>query len=385
MAQTKRKFFSVIVDHDAQAEASQNAVQSQPLSLSDHLRQARDSTGMSLRQVADALRIRYVYLQAIEDGRWSDLPGPVYAIGFIRTLSLFLELDADDMVRRFKAEERTATSRQDLNFPVAAPEARLSGGVMLLVALLLAGVSYGGWYIWSAQNEEPVAASVEFPDRFATMLDDESVSTAPGGSALAAEFPASEPGNTPAEASVADAGAPPSSDRIVTDQASADQASADQPNADQANLAGTELAAAPSVGPAATPSAAPSATAPGPAPQQTVSASAPPLPPAAPEAEASATTTAAVSAGAGVELRATGDSWVLIRDADDSMVMTRVMRAGESYEVPEGSGMTLFTGNAGALTIYVDGEAVPAIGALGEVVRGVPLSPDDLRSFAANR
>ena len=47
------------------------------------LRASRMRIGEDLRDVAGMLRIRYPYLEAIEEGRFSDLPGQAYAVGFV--------------------------------------------------------------------------------------------------------------------------------------------------------------------------------------------------------------------------------------------------------------------------------------------------------------
>ncbi len=81
------------------------------------LRQARQSLGEELRQSAGYLRIREPYLRAIEDGRYEDLPGRAYAVGFVRAYAVALGLDADEMVRRFRdlsgaaANRKTSSSR----------------------------------------------------------------------------------------------------------------------------------------------------------------------------------------------------------------------------------------------------------------------------------
>ncbi|MBC8159418.1 MAG: helix-turn-helix domain-containing protein, partial [Alphaproteobacteria bacterium] len=49
------------------------------------LRASRLRYGEELQDVSAVLRIRYPYLEAIEDGRYDDLPGPSYAVGFVRT------------------------------------------------------------------------------------------------------------------------------------------------------------------------------------------------------------------------------------------------------------------------------------------------------------
>ena len=70
--------------------------------IADDLRQARVERGMELREAADVLRIRAVYLEALEDGRFGDLPGTTYVAGFLRTYGDALGLDGEELVRRYK-------------------------------------------------------------------------------------------------------------------------------------------------------------------------------------------------------------------------------------------------------------------------------------------
>jgi len=52
--------------------------------LGNQLREAREAAGLSLPDVEEATRIRRALLQALEEERFSDLPGDVYTKGFIR-------------------------------------------------------------------------------------------------------------------------------------------------------------------------------------------------------------------------------------------------------------------------------------------------------------
>lgn len=79
-----------------------------------------------------------------------------------------------------------------------------------------------------------------------------------------------------------------------------------------------------------------------------------------------------------VVIKASAASWVQVRASDSTTIMTKVMRAGDVYEVPDRQGLRLFTGNAGALTILVDGKAVRPIGGTGDVARDIDLTPDSL-------
>ena len=70
-------------------------------------------------------------------------------------------------------------------------------------------------------------------------------------------------------------------------------------------------------------------------------------------------------------MNAIQDSWVQVRDAGGELLLTRVLRAGEIYRVPDEPGLTLVTGNAGGLEILVDGESLGIMGPVGKVRRDV--------------
>src|SRR5213075_494028 len=79
-----------------------------------------------------------------------------------------------------------------------------------------------------------------------------------------------------------------------------------------------------------------------------------------------------------VVIRATADSWIQIRDARQSVLLTRVLKAGESCRAPAQPGLSMRTGNAGGLEIMVDGVPAPPIGARGMARRNVVLDGRDL-------
>lgn len=76
------------------------------------LRFHRNQCRLSLAQVEDALNIRENFLRAIEDGRFEDLPGRTYAIGFIKTYAQYLRLDEQQMVDIFKSQDTHSTSQK---------------------------------------------------------------------------------------------------------------------------------------------------------------------------------------------------------------------------------------------------------------------------------
>jgi cytoskeleton protein RodZ len=81
-----------------------------------------------------------------------------------------------------------------------------------------------------------------------------------------------------------------------------------------------------------------------------------------------------------IVIRAKGESWVQIRDNQANRVITdRVLRAGETIEIPNRPGIVLTTGKAENLDILLDGRDVDPFGGPG-VRRNIGLEPDRLRA-----
>lgn len=73
--------------------------------LGQRFRAAREARGLSLPEVVEQVRIRAVYLAAIENEDWSAIGAPVYIRGFLRTYARFLGLDAEEVVAEFNLGE----------------------------------------------------------------------------------------------------------------------------------------------------------------------------------------------------------------------------------------------------------------------------------------
>ncbi|NBB82862.1 MAG: DUF4115 domain-containing protein, partial [Alphaproteobacteria bacterium] len=187
MAQRNQRYFSVIVEPEPEADEPSEGGLGYGASVGDILRHARQQTGYALPDVAGVLRIRLRYLEAIEDGRFDDLPGSVYAVGFIRAYAEFLGLDTDEMVRRFKDEVAGIDRQTELNFPEPVAEGRVPGGAILMIAVLLAGVAYGGWFYLSAEDRALRDLVPQLPDRFAALLSPEGGVGTPATPALPAD------------------------------------------------------------------------------------------------------------------------------------------------------------------------------------------------------
>src|SRR6516225_4107428 len=135
-----------------------------PRSAGELLRQQREALGLDLRDVAVVLKIKPNYLAALEAGRPDLLPGPTYAIGFVRAYGEHLKLDGNEMLRRFKAESAALDTKPDLAFPMPLGERSIPHGSMLLVALILALCGYGTWYYLATSERSHPERVTEVPD-----------------------------------------------------------------------------------------------------------------------------------------------------------------------------------------------------------------------------
>ena len=322
-----------------------------PRSAGDLLRQQREALRLNLDDVAAALKIKPDYLAALEAGRPDLLPGPTYAIGFVRTYSDYLGLDGSEILRRFKAESTGLDAKPDLAFPMPLGERSIPGGGMLLVALILVLCGYGTWYYLSTGEYSRPERVAEIPIGLLSLPSAQRAreAVAPSSAETAAETQLAAPAGSGLRAS-APAGAEPSPTGDAT--------------------------AAPPVPPPGQVNALPAAI-----------SSLPPAPPPvlvglAPAAQSEGARTYGIDGPARIVIRATAESWIKIRDANQTVLLEGFLKAGETYRVPDRPGVSMRTGNAGALDITVDGKPVPAIGGMG-AVRNVLLEPQALISGPA--
>jgi len=332
------------------------------------LRRARLATGLDIADVAQRLRIRPEYLEALEAGDHGKLPGRVYAIGFVRTYSSFLGLDSAVAIERFKSEA-VSLDHTHLLPPTPPPEGRVPGGALLFVSLVSAVVLYGGWWVMSAEERRMPEIVAEVPARLQQLVDvvaqarEAVVVRLPRSEAVAPTVGTASAAPTPTVPPVAAAPQPqplaqPASPIPVA--ALPDQRPAEE--SENAEMAEDEESSRPAPEPATAS-----------APAQNIVVAAVPTAP-------SATT----DAGAGrILLRAREENWVQVRDGANAPLMTRVLKPGDVLKVPDRNGLTLMTGNAGGLDILVDGEAVPSLGAPGQVRRNVALDADKLKAGTA--
>ncbi|NKC29914.1 helix-turn-helix domain-containing protein [Falsiroseomonas selenitidurans] len=327
--------------------------------VGEELRDSRLALGLSIEEIATRLRIRRPYLEALEEGRIRDLPGPAYAVGFVRAYATALGLDADEMVRRFRDLSGGAVNRKtNLVFPEPVPERGVPAGAVVVVGAVLAIGAYVAWYNLSGAGNRTVDA----------------VPPVPGRLERAAELGQAQlPGR---EAPRALAGR-------------ADPGRPDGRNEGRGDAGAVPLSALPPPGglpplppgppPGSANTAAQAATVPASPPPPPV---VPPRPVVAPEPPPPAIP--GLPDGTRVALRARADSvdgaWIQVRDQRSGQVLVnRVLRPGEFWAVPLRDNLLLDTGKAQGLEIAVDGAFSPVLDGQVGVRRNIPLAPERLK------
>jgi cytoskeleton protein RodZ len=125
-------------------------------SIGKQLQKARAERGAELTDAERATKIRVKFLQAMEEDRWDDLPGPPYNRGFLASYAGFLGLDAEALVEEYKetaepaghadAVPPTVIHTGSLKRPRSVRPAALAIAGLVTVILLgvVIGVSLGG-------------------------------------------------------------------------------------------------------------------------------------------------------------------------------------------------------------------------------------------------
>lgn len=161
--------------------------------LGERFRAAREARGLTLSDVAEQIRIRSVYLAAIEDENWAAIGAPVYARGFLRTYARFLGLDAEEAVADFNGSSPAPAPPPSQASPTTsyradseAPARQLSPMIWVasLVAVVLIAFLVYNEATWR-QRQAPSGVSTTASAGAATSLADATTSPTSEASAPA--------------------------------------------------------------------------------------------------------------------------------------------------------------------------------------------------------
>lgn len=307
------------------------------LPVGEILRRTRVHYNLSLDDVANYLRIRATQLDALEKNDIDQLPGRVYAIGYVRTYSEYLGLDGEKMIQIFKQQATGRVAQKpEYHFPVSASESKAPNMAVIFGSLAVLVLVLGVWIILSAA----------------------------GGKKDEADDIAAIP-NVPSDMRVAD----------VMKQGASAAPAAPAPNPDiPANAQTFSGAPVPGTQPDAT-AAMPVAPA---SPAETDDVSdAPATSVAVPDSAED--TPMPTSQTRQIVINVKERSWVEVRDKRGKTILSRILKPGEIFIVPEENyGLRLDTGNAGGLDLIINGQKMQPLGKQGDILRGFVLDGNEI-------
>lgn len=279
------------------------------------LRQAREQQQMSVQALASTLKVPVYKLQALEEDRWDVLTDSVFTRSLALSVCRLLHIPAEPVLAGLPKHEaaKLASNPEGINAPFkektlrslmsSSQDSGSSNAVKVVAALLIAVAGGAGLYFvpqWQAAEEAQAAAA---PGEAATdePLFMPQLQTEP-------ETPVAEPSEAKSESATAVTAASAAVDATATPPATVTAA------AEAAN------AVAAAVEPASKP--------------------------------------AATANGRVLRFAATGESWVQVRDAQQQVVMEKMLKAGDVYqEATAGRPLQIVVGNASATTLEIDGVA----------------------------
>lgn len=141
----------------------------------DRLRREREMRGITLDEITESTKISRRHLEALENERFDQLPGGVFAKGFVRAYAHFLGIDEDQAVADYSAASHEQPEPED-KFPLEIHEdpkremnARRSRTPLVFAIAALVGVLVG-YFFWLkskphgtevAQSTHQAAATTE--------------------------------------------------------------------------------------------------------------------------------------------------------------------------------------------------------------------------------
>jgi len=307
------------------------------------LRQARESNGWSLAEVALKLNLTTTSLSNLEAGAFDKLPGHTFARGYIRAYAKLLGMDQAVLVQQFDQSTGTDSQGSSVHSLGRIEEpVRVSHTILRIVSLLLLVAVIGGGFVWWQDQ-----TSLRTKDLVGLTPEHVEVEGADGTTQI---HPLDEPedqavaqGQAEGETELALPQAETSAEAPAETQATAPAAAPVAPTA--------PVVAAPTHSTAAATPATPAPAVPAvPAPVVTA-----PVAPSAP----SPAPVAAPAAGQGqVQIQFTADCWTQVTDGSGKVLFSGLKRKGDNVSVSGKPPFAVRLGYARGAQVNYNGQAV---------------------------
>ena len=284
-------------------------------SVGDYLRELRDRRGISLEEISRITRVASSYLEALESDRQSALPAPVFTRGFIRAYCQALGESPDEALARYDGREGGVPAPPRPAAPPSTPatttESEARSRSAVLVSFVLLVIL--GMALFAVALMTQPAREERVERRTPDPAPSETAASAP------ASRPTPEPAATPGPATSGTTSAPATAGVAVTAEAS--------------------RAVAP--------------------------------PPWLPDVQAA---TGGVASPYRLVARVSEPTWIRVRTEDGSSTEETVP-AGQIREWVSNRPFVLTLGNAGGVSLELNGRTLPPLGPSGAVISRIVLPP----------
>ena len=272
---------------------------------------ARLNKGLTQEQAGALLKVRVKIIKDFENGEHIDLPGLAYKVGFVRSYARLLDLDGDLLVKEFKESLELNSFKEEYKF--LTPELNKNNFIPIgaVVSVFIAILSYTGWYYSDRSNKIEEVSDKKIVEMSSKISEIDNNSYVIIEENFSSDMLSSKRNDDEKKVQEVNLKTNLKDDQV-----------------ESITLKNTELSAT------------------------------------ANERDPSTE----------MVLKAIGNSWVEIEDVDGNVLMTRLMRPGETYVVPNINGLTFNTGNAGALSLSQGNVIVPKLGEVGEIITARPLN-----------
>jgi cytoskeleton protein RodZ len=290
---------------------------------------ARLKKGITQEKVSTFLKVKFKIIKDFENGDEIDLPGLAYKIGFVRSYARFLDLDSNFLVDEFKKTLKKSSFKEEYKF--LSPKSHTSKifPIGSIVSLIIAIFVYSGWYYSDRQNTN-VASYINEKESKEIIENADNLN-----------YEIIEYNNDNNNNKINNEVLFNKNQNIALQEDSLIFKTESKYINKQNNIKNNELI----------------------------------------NKQTSKNQVNELSAKANIRnpknemvLKSSGNSWVEIEDMDGNILLTRLMRPGETYIVPNISGLTINTGNAGVLSLSHGDMFVPKLGKVGEIISAKPLN-----------
>ena len=288
---------------------------------------ARVKKGLTQEDASKILKVRISAIKQIESGEELGSLGSAYRLGFLRSYAKLVDLDPENIIKNYKSSNSEKNIKFDYNFPSVRKEKKSLFPIIALCTFLFSLVVYSSWYYLNINSLKTENKNITYLDNDNNNLDyvkiEDNKNTSPDNS----DKINSE--NVVVSEKV-------TSNIIVNENF---QNKVVDNNEDELKILLE--------------------------------------PNTLTETSISNETSAIANERTPKEemvLKSSGNSWVEIEDLDGNSYLTRLMRSGETFVVPNKKGLTLSTGNAGVLSLTFGSLHISKLGSIGEVISSRPLN-----------